>query len=216
MRTPLLSTRFHEQSSGSAGELCACKADRSYAHESECHITQGCKPDTDRLTERAAAASQAWIALREQQALLICSGYASQAGKTTAIFDAVLQAVGLQLRSVAGLPAEANLLAAQAVSAGVPISCVIIEDKAQNSIENALNCLPILQSKSVQHVVLVTSDYHMPRCRLLFELVLQHTSIELSWAEVRATWPDHSMLILQFVVASILALGHKHLWNNPC
>ena len=87
---------------------------------------------------------------------------------------------------LAGLPAEANLLAAQAVSAGVPLTSVVIEDKAQNSIENALNCLPILQSKGVHDVVLVTSDYHMPRCRLLFELVLQGTSIELSWAEVRA------------------------------
>ena len=85
---------------------------------------------------------------------------------------------------VAGLPAEANLLAAQAVSAGVPFSCIVIEDKAQNSIENALNCLPILQHKNISHIVLVTSDYHMPRCRLLFELVLQGTGIELSWAEV--------------------------------
>lgn len=86
----------------------------------------------------------------------------------------------------AGLPAEANLLAAQAVSAGVPASCIIIEDKAQNSIENALNCLPILQSKRVTHCVLATSDYHIPRCRLLFELVLQGTGINLSWAEVIA------------------------------
>ena len=65
---------------------------------------------------------------------------------------------------------------------------VVIEDKAQNSIENALNCLPILQGKGVHHMVLVTSDYHMPRCRLLFELVLQGTNIELSWAEVKAAW----------------------------
>ena len=97
--------------------------------------------------------------------------------------------VETQFRScLAGLPAEANLLAAQAVSAGVALTSVVIEDKAQNSIENALNCLPILQSKGVHYVVLVTSDYHMPRCRLLFELVFQGTNIELSWAEVRAVW----------------------------
>lgn len=83
-----------------------------------------------------------------------------------------------------GLPAEANLLGAQACSAGVPSDCIVIEDQAQNSIENALNCLPLLQSAKVQHTVLVTSDYHMPRCRLLFEMVLQGTGIALSWAEV--------------------------------
>ncbi|KAL3131399.1 hypothetical protein ABBQ38_007712 [Trebouxia sp. C0009 RCD-2024] len=154
-------------------------------------VVLGCKPDTDRLTERAAAASQAWTALREQHAFLICSGYASQAG----------------------LPAEANLLAAQAVSAGVPISCIIIEDKAQNSIENALNCLPILLSKSVQHVVLVTSDYHMPRCRLLFELVLQHTFIGLSWAEAYSEVSnlERSQLMQQEVkgMRHLLALGAR-------
>ena len=85
---------------------------------------------------------------------------------------------------LAGLPAEANLLAAQAISAGVPPKCIVIEDQAQNSIENALNCLPVVQKSDISHIVLVTSDYHMPRCRLLFELVLQGTGIELSWAEV--------------------------------
>ena len=88
------------------------------------------------------------------------------------------------MRCSAGLPAEANLLGAQAVAAGVPADCIVIEDQAKNSIENALLCLPILQSSHVQHVVLVTSDYHLPRCRLLFEMVLQGTGIELSWAEV--------------------------------
>ena len=86
----------------------------------------------------------------------------------------------------AGLPAEANLLAAQATSSGVPHGCIVIEDQAQNSIENALNCLPILQSSKIQHIVLVTSDYHMPRCRLLFEAVLQGTAIDVCWAEVCA------------------------------
>jgi len=71
----------------------------------------------------------------------------------------------------------------------VPSNRIVIEDKAQNSIENALNCLPILQSSSIQHIVLVTSDYHMPRCRLLFEMVLEGTGIDLSWTEVKLT-PD--------------------------
>ena len=47
----------------------------------KCYL-QGCKPDTDRLTERAAAAAQAWSALQASGALLLCSGYASQAGRS--------------------------------------------------------------------------------------------------------------------------------------
>lgn len=85
----------------------------------------------------------------------------------------------------AGLPAEANLLAAQAVLAGVPSRCIVIEDQAKNTVENALLCLPLLQKDHIHHITLVTSDYHMPRSRLLFELVLKGTGIQMLWAEVR-------------------------------
>jgi len=71
----------------------------------------------------------------------------------------------------------------------VPHDRIVVEDQAQNSIENALNCLPILLSSKIQHIVLVTSDYHMPRCRLLFEAVLQGTAIDVCWAEVCAALP---------------------------
>ena len=40
--------------------------------------------------------------------------------------------------------------------------------------------LPILEKHRVQHVTLVTSEYHMPRSRLLFELVLAGTGISLA------------------------------------
>lgn len=142
-------------------------------------VVLGCKPDTNRLTERAAAATQAWFYLQNSSAILLCTGYASQAG----------------------LPAEANLLAAQATSSGVPHGCIVIEDQAQNSIENALNCLPILQSSKIQHIVLVTSDYHMPRCRLLFEAVLQGTAIDVCWAEAysEVCTEERSKLIQQEV-----------------
>ncbi|KAL0023502.1 hypothetical protein WJX79_003366 [Trebouxia sp. C0005] len=142
-------------------------------------VVLGCKPDTNRLTERAAAAAQAWFSLQSSSAILLCTGYASQAE----------------------LPAEANLLAAQAVSSGVPRDRIVIEDQAQNSIENAFNCLPILQSSNIQHIIIVTSDYHMPRCRLLFEAVLQGTAIALCWAEAysEVSVEERSKLVQQEV-----------------
>ena len=56
--------------------------------------------------------------------------------------------------------------------------------QAKNTIENAFLVLPILGEHRVQHVILVTSEYHMPRSRLLFELVLAGTGISLAFAEV--------------------------------
>jgi len=155
---------------------------------------QGCKPDTSRLTERAAAATQAWFYLQNPSAILLCTGYASQAGKPLGknvektCFCKPCKASDIK-PCATGLPAEANLLAAQATSSGVPHDRIVVEDQAQNSIEKALNCLPILLSSKIQHIVLVTSDYHMPRCRLLFEAVLQGTAIDVCWAEVCAALP---------------------------
>ena len=155
---------------------------------------QGCKPDTNRLAERAAAATQAWFYLQNPSAILLCTGYASQAGKPPGqiaeeqCFCKPCMASNIT-SCAAGLPAEANLLAAQATSSCVPHDRIVIEDQAENSIENALNCLPILLSSKIQHIVLVTSDYHMPRCRLLFEAVLQGTAIDVCWAEVSAALP---------------------------
>ena len=185
-------------------ELCG-RAGRQQADVTCCNLSasaisnfltamQGCKPDTDRLTERAAAAAQAWAALQRSDAKLLCTGFASQAGsllqQLLCCYMSVLVSSNtgptmLQKKAIiAGLPAEANLLAAQAVSAGVPCQCVVIEDQAKNTVENALLCLPLLQQYNISHVVLVTSDYHMPRSRLLFELALNGTKIQLSWAEV--------------------------------
>ena len=136
--------------------------------------------------------------MQNPSAILLCTGYASQAGKPAGrnVENTCLckQCKASNITScAAGLPAEANLLAAQATSSGVPHDRIVIEDQAQNSIENALNCLPILQSSKIQHITLVTSDYHMPRCRLLFEAVLQGTDIDICWAEVCVALP-----IIQF------------------
>lgn len=149
-------------------------------------LLQGCKPDTNRLTERAVGAAQAWIALHNANAKLLCTGFASQAGRVFTVRPWLT--IGLwQLRYgliPAGLPAEANLLAAQAVLAGVPSHSIIIENQARNTVENALLCLPLFQQHQIKHITLVTSDYHMPRSRLLFELVLRGTDVQMSWAEV--------------------------------
>ena len=76
------------------------------------------------------------------------------------------------------------MIALEARGLGVPAQCILLETAAQNTIDNALNCLPLLQQHAIASITLVTSDYHMPRARLLFELVLEGTGIQLSWAEV--------------------------------
>lgn len=48
---------------------------------------------------------------------------------------------------------------------------IILESKSGSTIENAQQTGKILESKLVRHVVLVTSDYHMPRSMRVFNVV---------------------------------------------
>jgi uncharacterized SAM-binding protein YcdF (DUF218 family) len=46
---------------------------------------------------------------------------------------------------------------------GVPESAIILEDKSQNTYENAVECLKIIRELKITDAILVTSAIHMPR-----------------------------------------------------
>ena len=78
--------------------------------------------------------------------------------------------------------------------------------QAKNTIENAFQVLPLLEKHRVQHVTLVTSEYHMPRSRLLFELVLAGTGISLAFAEV-TTWMESIVKLYVACQPGVTKLG---------
>jgi len=51
---------------------------------------------------------------------------------------------------------------------GVPASAIWLEDRSQNTYENALFCAQILKEKGISRAILVTSAMHMPRSVALF------------------------------------------------
>ncbi len=65
---------------------------------------------------------------------------------------------------------EGGLMGDWLVSKGLDESRVIVEDEAPNTVGNAENTYKILSEKypSVQSLVMVTSDYHVPRASLLY------------------------------------------------
>ncbi|KAK9833923.1 hypothetical protein WJX74_010035 [Apatococcus lobatus] len=131
-----------------------------------CIVLLGCRPDSPRLFERLQTAVRLWSSGRYQ--VLVCTGWAS----------------------VPGLPTEASYLQELAVAEGIPASGIIIEEQATNTLENALYSLPCLVALHVMHAAVVTSDYHMPRARLMFEAVYSETGIQLHFAEAKSSIPD--------------------------
>ena len=48
---------------------------------------------------------------------------------------------------------------------------IALESESWNTVQNATFCVPILRKAGVGHVILITSDFHMPRVRAIFEWV---------------------------------------------
>jgi uncharacterized SAM-binding protein YcdF (DUF218 family) len=64
---------------------------------------------------------------------------------------------------------EAEDMAEIAIALGVPKNAIIIEPDSLNTYQNAVNVQAILQERSLQRVLLVTSALHMPRSLAIFK-----------------------------------------------
>ena len=69
-------------------------------------------------------------------------------------------------------PSNAFAMRDQALANGVPASNIYIDEKSQNTYENAVNSKAILQSLAASKIILVTSPYHQRRANQTFESVL--------------------------------------------
>merc|ERR1712160_161846 len=90
-------------------------------------------------------------------------------------------------------PSEAVVMSEELVAAGIPAEMILRETEAFNTIENAIYALPMLRELSTKQVVVVTSDFHMPRAMVVFETVFQSQNIVLkaSAAPTGRGWAEH-------------------------
>lgn len=59
------------------------------------------------------------------------------------------------------------------ISKGVDARRIIVEDKAKDTIGNAMNIFPILERESIDKLLLVTVSYHMRRAYLIIDGIFQ-------------------------------------------
>lgn len=69
-------------------------------------------------------------------------------------------------------PSNAAAMRDQAIAAGVPAKAIVIEEKAKNTSENALNVSALLDEMGAKSIILVTSPYHQRRTSIMFHRVL--------------------------------------------
>lgn len=68
-------------------------------------------------------------------------------------------------------PTEARVMRGMLEAAGVPAAAVIEEDRARDTLENALFSIPILRARGLGPVIVVSDGYHLPRALMLFRLL---------------------------------------------
>lgn len=69
------------------------------------------------------------------------------------------------------LTAEGSVMKVLAVNAGIPPERIFVEDRAVDTIENAMFAKAILDKTNIRKVLLVTSDYHQQRALMVFQRV---------------------------------------------
>ena len=67
------------------------------------------------------------------------------------------------------LPAEGELLKAKAVELGINESQILLSNKVANTSEEAEAVAQLISANEIKRIVLITSSFHMPRAKLLFD-----------------------------------------------
>jgi hypothetical protein len=84
---------------------------------------------------------------------------------------------------------EAKIMEELLLLRGVPQEFIILEEKSQNTIQNAHFCLPLLQNLGVDQIILVTSDFHLPRASYLFEAYFSFKQVQVDQMLMPAKTP---------------------------
>jgi uncharacterized SAM-binding protein YcdF (DUF218 family) len=74
-------------------------------------------------------------------------------------------------------PSNAEAMELQAIQAGVPSSSIIIDERAESTLQNAQNTETIFSEHGYKDVILVTSGYHQRRANLEFTKRAQNVTI---------------------------------------
>ena len=75
-----------------------------------------------------------------------------------------------------------------ALKQDVPESAILLDEKSENTYENAKYVKDILDAKKVKRIILITSPYHQRRAKITFEAVLKSDYVIINHSAVDSTW----------------------------
>ena len=78
-----------------------------------------------------------------------------------------------------GCVVSTGVMKRQALEAGLSEDSLILEDNSESTYENVVNSKALMLEYGYQSAIVVTSDYHMRRSRLVFKKAFRDTDIRL-------------------------------------
>ncbi|MGG1677827.1 YdcF family protein [Neobacillus sp. NRS-1170] len=79
----------------------------------------------------------------------------------------------------------AELMKEHALKLGVPESVIILEDRADSTYENADFTRRVIKSYPIDSAIVVSSNYHMKRVKMIFDRDFEHSGVKLYYAGVK-------------------------------
>lgn len=76
----------------------------------------------------------------------------------------------------------------EAIAFGIPKSKILKEERATSTYTNAIYTKEILEQENLESVIVVTSDFHMRRTKLIFNRVFKNTDIQLLYISSDTSW----------------------------
>jgi uncharacterized SAM-binding protein YcdF (DUF218 family) len=88
---------------------------------------------------------------------------------------------------MSGCAPAGQLMAQRAVERGVPGKDIIVEEKSVSTYENAIFSKDIVLQQNLKSAMIVTSNYHMLRSKMVFERVFKGTGVKLVFCAAKGT-----------------------------
>ncbi|MGJ3247541.1 MAG: YdcF family protein [Elainellaceae cyanobacterium] len=79
-------------------------------------------------------------------------------------------------------------------AAGIPLDCLYLDRRATDTVTNFTTLVHTFQDHNIQHLYLITSDFHMPRARAIAFFVLGSHGIAYTSITVPSDQPNESWL----------------------
>ena len=96
--------------------------------------------------------------------------------------------------AVLGVPsAECDTVKRYARGMGIPADRVLIDNNAKDTQDNAVNTVALCRESGYKRIIVVTSAYHIPRARVLFEQAISRSGYNLHVTYLPAGYlsPEH-------------------------